>query len=173
MAEIHVANRYFEAGWRPFQARTSMPAASAAHSSQDLAATFEANLELCPRATRALPTRWPGGAVSPRPGPPAARIPETCSGDAGNAAWLESLPGKPVFVGYPVASMISCLSIEVLDGFTVFVFSHSARISRPAIVLLASNIGHPPRDAMPRAWFDNLPHTQALDDAKGQRSLQH
>ena len=88
-------------------------------------------------------------------------------------AWVEALPGKPVFVGYPV-----CFDFLFVHWYLHrFVgrspFSHSALDMKT----LAMTLLGPPfryRDAtkrnMPRAWFPpKVGHTHvALDDAREQ-----
>jgi hypothetical protein len=91
-------------------------------------------------------------------------------------AWLEALPGKPVFVGYPV-----CFDFLFVHWYLHrFVgrspFSHSALdLKTMAMTLLGEPFRY--RDAtkrnMPRAWFaeDGGHNHVALDDARGQGHL--
>lgn len=90
--------------------------------------------------------------------------------------WLEQLPGKPVFVGYPVV-----FDFLFVHGYLhKFVgrspFSHSALDMKTlAMTLLGAPFRY--RDAtkrhMPRSWFpEHLPHNHiALDDAREQGLL--
>lgn len=141
--------------------------------SGDLVATFSANLELLPGATpdpetdawwRSQPEAW-------------AACREDCqSPDVAMRAyvgWLEALPGKPVFVGYPVAYDFMFVYWYLMRFAGESPFSHSALDIKTA-AMIALDV--PYRDAtkknMPRAWFGQQPHTHvALDDAIGQGVL--
>jgi hypothetical protein len=87
--------------------------------------------------------------------------------------WLRSLPGKPVFVGYPVAYDFMFVYWYLIRFAGESPFSHSALDIKTAAMLA---MGKPYREAtkknMPRRWFGDQPHTHvALDDAIGQGVL--
>ena len=88
-------------------------------------------------------------------------------------AWLKGLPGKPVFVGYPVAYDFMFVYWYLIRFVGESPFSHSALDVK---TLAMAALGKPYRDStkrnMPREWFGEEPHTHvALDDAIGQGVL--
>jgi hypothetical protein len=87
--------------------------------------------------------------------------------------WLNSLPGKPVFVGYPVAYDFMFVYWYLIKFVGKSPFSHSALdIKTLAMVALKSEYRKATKRLMPKSWFDKLPHThKALDDAIGQGAL--
>jgi len=87
--------------------------------------------------------------------------------------WIESLPGKPVFVGYPVAYDFMFIYWYVIKFVGHSPFSHSALdIKTLAMVALKSDYHKTTKKSMPKGWFDKLPHThKALDDAIEQGAL--
>ena len=87
--------------------------------------------------------------------------------------WLSSLPGKPVFVGYPVAYDFMFVYWYLMKFVGSSPFSHSALdIKTLAMVALKSDYRKATKRLMPKSWFDKLPHThKALDDAIGQGAL--
>ena len=88
-------------------------------------------------------------------------------------AWLKSLPGKPVFVSYPVAFDFMFVYWYLIRFAGESPFSHSALdIKTYAMALLKKDYRDSVKRNMPRRWFDDLPHThQALDDALEQGAL--
>ncbi|MFW5740548.1 MAG: exonuclease [Myxococcota bacterium] len=88
-------------------------------------------------------------------------------------AWLRSLPGKPVFVGYPAAYDFMFVYWYLMRFAGESPFSHAALdIKTFAMVLLGRPFRESSKRAMPRDWFDDLPHThRALDDAIEQGAL--
>ncbi|QOV88744.1 3'-5' exonuclease family protein [Humisphaera borealis] len=148
-------------------------ASAAFTADKKLVSTFSANLDLLPGATgdpktmefwRSQPKAWEACRTDTRP-------PEVVMTEY--VAWLRSLPGKPVFVGYPVAFDFLFVYWYLIRFAGESPFSHSALdIKTMAMVML----GKPYRDAtkrnMPSRWFDETPHTHvALDDAIGQGQL--
>jgi len=87
--------------------------------------------------------------------------------------WIKALPGKPVFVGYPVAYDFLFVYWYLIKFTGESPFSHSALdIKTFAMAML----GLPYRDStkrnMPKRWFPQAPHTHvALDDAIEQGQL--
>ncbi len=88
-------------------------------------------------------------------------------------AWLEQLPGKPVFVGYPVAYDFMFVYWYLIRFAGESPFSHSALdIKTFAMALLGTPYRESTKRNMPREWFGEQPHTHvALDDAVGQGVL--
>ena len=90
------------------------------------------------------------------------------------AAWLKALPGKPVFVGYPVVFDYSFVQwyLHKFTGSSPFSF-FALDIKTYAMALLKMDYRETTKATMPERWFDeNLPHTHlALDDALEQGVL--
>lgn len=87
--------------------------------------------------------------------------------------WLKALPGKPVFVGYPVAYDFLFVYWYLMRFAGESPFSHSALdVKTFAMALLKCDYREATKRNMPRGWFDPLPHTHvALDDAVEQGAL--
>lgn len=87
--------------------------------------------------------------------------------------WLESIPGKPVFVAYPAAFDFMFVYWYLIRFAGKSPFSHSALdIKTLAMALLKTGYRDASKRRMPRHWFDDLPHTHlALDDAIEQGAL--
>jgi hypothetical protein len=133
-----------------------------------LLGTFSVNLETLPGASQHpetmrfwqdLPEAWNASRKDPQP-------PERAMRDY--AAWLRVLPGRPVFVAYPVVFdyMFVHWYLHRFAGESPFGYvgldlkSYAmATLRLPFLDVVKSN--------MPRRWFDpSLPHThKALDDA--------
>jgi hypothetical protein len=138
-----------------------------------LAGTFSANLTTLPDAVgdprtmawwQTQPEAWAACRKDTRE--PAVVMPE-------HVAWLESLPGKPVFVGYPAAYDFLFVYWYLIRFAGRSPFSHSALdIKTYAMALLGKEYRESTKRNMPKDWFDDLPHTHvALDDAIGQGAL--
>jgi len=87
--------------------------------------------------------------------------------------WLEGLPGKPVFVGYPAGFdfLFVYWYLVRFTGESPFSFS-ALDIKTYAMALLKRDYRQSARSAMPKHWFDSHPHTHiALDDAIEQGAL--
>ena len=138
-----------------------------------LVSTFSANLELLEGATGHPTTMawwqknqqaWEQTRVDTQP--PAVAMQKYLT-------WLKSLPGKPVFVGYPVAYDFLFVYWYLMRFVGESPFSHSALdVKTYAMAVL----GLPYRDStkrnMPKRWFPTAPHTHvALDDAIEQGQL--
>jgi hypothetical protein len=87
--------------------------------------------------------------------------------------WLKSLPGKPVFVGFPASYDFMFVYWYLIRFAGESPFSHSA-LDIKTLVMAALGTGY--REAvkrnMPREWFEQLPHNHvALTDAIGQGVL--
>lgn len=138
-----------------------------------LVATFSANLECLPDAqahpdTMAWwenhPEAWEACRENPRP--PAQVMTEYVN-------WLKELPGQPVFVGYPAAFDFMFVYWYLIQFAGQSPFSFSALdIKTMAMLQLGKGYRRSTKKAMPKRWFDDLPHShQALDDAIEQGAL--
>ena len=87
--------------------------------------------------------------------------------------WLRALPGKPVFVGYPVAYDFMFVYWYLLRFAGESPFSHSALdIKTFAMCLLGRAYRDSTKKNMPRHWFEPARHAHvALDDAIEQGQL--
>jgi len=148
--------------------------ASAAYlADKTLVSTFTANLQTLPGAsgdpeTKAWwtkhPKAWEACRADPRDPAEAMRS---------YACWLDGLPHKPVFVGYPAAFdfMFVYWYLRRFAGRSPFSFS-ALDIKTMAMVMLDKPYSHVNKRKMPARWFDDLPHTHvALDDAIEQGAL--
>ena len=88
-------------------------------------------------------------------------------------AWIRTLPGKPVFVGYPAGYDFLFVYWYLMRFVGESPFSHSALdIKTFAMALMKSDYRTATKRNMPKRWFDKLPHTHvALDDAIEQGAL--
>jgi hypothetical protein len=135
--------------------------------------TFSANLELLPGATghpdtmkwwAAHPEAWTACRRETRD--PGAAM-------ADYAAWIEKLPGPPVFVGYPAAFDFMHVYWYLMHFAGRSPFSFSALdIKTMAMTLLRLDYRKATKKNMPKRWFDQLPHNHvALNDAMEQGML--
>ena len=135
--------------------------------------TFTANLETLPGATGHPDTMefwdrnrraWKKCRENPEP-------PETVM--LRYVEWLDSLPGRPVFVAYPAGFDFTFVYWYLIRFAGRSPFSHSALdVKTFAMALMKRNYRDSTKRNMPRRWFDRLPHThQALDDAIEQGAL--
>ncbi len=138
-----------------------------------LVSTFSANLETLPGATgdprtmawwQTQPEAWAACRGDLQPPEPAMRD---------YLAWVKQLPGHPVFVAYPAAYDFMFVYWYLIRFTGESPFAHSALdIKTYAMALLKRGYRDSVKGNMPKAWFDNLPHThRALDDAIGQGAL--
>ena len=88
-------------------------------------------------------------------------------------AWLEALPGKPVFVGYPAAYDFMFVYWYLVRFTGGSPFSHSALdLKTFAMAVLGTEFRRTTKRIMPRDWFGPSRHTHvALDDAIEQGEL--
>ena len=140
---------------------------------QTLVGTFTANLETLDGAS-AHPETMAWWGRRPKRGTPAGRT----SGPpgeamAGYAAWLETLPGTPVFVGYPAGFDFLFVYWYLIRfaGRSPFSFS-AVDIKTFAMAVLGTDYRATTKKTMPRRWFGPLRHRHvALDDALEQGAL--
>ncbi|MBF0141772.1 MAG: exonuclease [Magnetococcales bacterium] len=87
--------------------------------------------------------------------------------------WLKALPGRPVFVAYPVAFDFLFVYWYLIHFTGESPFGHNALDIRSyAMGLLKTTYLESSKRHMPAHWFDDLPHTHvALDDAIEQGAL--
>jgi hypothetical protein len=87
--------------------------------------------------------------------------------------WINSLPGQPVFVGYPAAFDFLFVYWYLIRFVGESPFSFAALdIKTMAMVMLGKDYRRCTKKNMPKRWFDALPHTHiALDDAIEQGAL--
>ncbi|MBW3565529.1 MAG: exonuclease [Acidobacteria bacterium] len=87
--------------------------------------------------------------------------------------WLKSLPGSPVFVGYPVTYDFMFIHWYLTRFTGENPFSHSGLdVKTLAMAMLRKPYRESTKSNMPERWFDDLPHTHvALDDAIAQGAL--
>ena len=148
-------------------------ASAAYRGDKTLIGTFTVNLDLLPGACghpdtlawwAQRPGPWEAARKSPRP-------PEHAMAEY--VAWLEGLPGAPVFVGYPAAFdfMFVYWYLMRFVGRSPFSFS-ALDIKTMAMTMLRKGYRRSTKSAMPKRWFDTLPHSHvALDDALEQGAL--
>ena len=90
-------------------------------------------------------------------------------------AWLKSLPGTPVFVGYPAPYDFKWIDYYLImfAGSNPFSFSRVIDVKSYAYaVLKQKRFLSTSKKNFPKQWFDKLPHTHiALDDAIEQGAM--
>jgi len=138
-----------------------------------LVSTFAANLETLPGASGHPATMawWAGNAAAWEACRANVETPEIVM--PRYLAWVQSLPGKPVFVGYPVVFDFMFVYWYLIRFAGESPFSYSALDMKTyAMALLKTDFRASTKRSMPKRWFDDLPHTHvALDDAIEQGAL--
>lgn len=139
-----------------------------------LLGTFTANLEALPGASQHPETMaWWGrhpaawAACRSDPQPPEAAM-------QAYAAWLEGLPGRPVFASYPVAYDFLFVTWYLVRFTGSSPFGHSALdVKTLAMAALGGAYQDSVKRNMPARWFDeDRRHTHhPLDDALEQGAL--
>ena len=88
-------------------------------------------------------------------------------------AWLKTLPGLPVFVGFPVTFDFMFVQWYLFKFTGSSPFRHSGIDLRTlGMALTNSNWQRTTKEFLPRRWWDPLPHTHvALDDALEQGAI--
>jgi DNA polymerase III alpha subunit (gram-positive type) len=150
----------------------SFGSAAFSHEGQ-LVATFSANLELLPGAMPNPQTMqwWATQQEAWARARENVRDPHSAMPDY--VAWLKGLPGKPVFVAYPVAFDFSFMYWYLQNFAAENPFGYAALdIKTYAMAMLKSGYREASKQRMPRRWFKEFPHTHvALDDAIEQGHL--
>ncbi len=140
---------------------------------KQLIATFSANLNRLEGAV-ADPTTMNWWANQPEAWARTRENPQAIA-DAMQAlaSWLDGLPGKPVFVGYPAAYDFMFVYWYLIKFVGRSPFSHAALdIKTLAMVALKCDYRAAAKSKMPSTWLGDLPHTHcALDDAIAQGEL--
>jgi hypothetical protein len=173
MAEIYVSTDVETDGPIPGPHSMLSFGSAAYRADKSLLGTFSANLETLPSATgdpktmqwwQTQPEAWRAAREGAEP--PEVVMPRYLS-------WLKALPGKPVFVSYPVAFDFMFVYWYLIRFTGESPFSHSALdIKTYAMALLGTEYRESVKRNMPKHWFDKLPHThRALDDALEQGAL--
>lgn len=173
MAEIYVSTDVEADGPIPGPNAMLSFASAAYRSDKSIVGTFTANLATLPGSSgdpetmawwKTQPEAWAASRLNLRE--PAEAMPDY-------VRWLRSLPGRPVFVGYPVAYDFMFVYWYLMRFAGESPFSHSALdVKTYAMALLGSEYRDSVKRNMPSAWFDDLPHTHvALDDALSQGAL--
>jgi hypothetical protein len=138
-----------------------------------LVSTYSANLEALPGAEphpatlewwKQSPEAWAVCRTEPRP--PAEVM-------LGYVAWLESLPGRPVFVGWPASWDFMWVYWYLVRFTGQKPFGESALDIRSyAMGMRKTAFWRTGKSYLPKRWFDDLPHTHvALDDAIEQGAI--
>jgi len=173
MEEIYVSTDVETDGPIPGPSSMLSFGSAAYRADKTLVSTYSANLETLPGASgdprtmawwATQPEAWRACRESPQ-------APEIAMKEY--VAWVKGLPGKPVFVGYPVAFDFLFVYWYLIRFAGESPFSHSALDMKTyAMVLLGKPYRESTKRNMPRDWFDKLPHThRALDDAIEQGAL--
>ncbi len=173
MAEIYVSTDVETDGPIPGPHSMLSFASAAYRPDKSLVGTFEANLETLagaegdPRTMawwKTEPEAWAACRRDTRD--PAVVMPEY-------VRWIQSLPGKPVFVAYPAGFDFLFVYWYLIRFVGESPFSHSALDMKSyAMAVLGKEYRESTKRNMPRGWFDPMPHTHvALDDAKEQGAL--
>lgn len=148
--------------------------ASAAYTAdKQLIGSFSANLHTLPEAQAHPQTMawWEKNPAAWQACREHCQAPEQALKDY--TQWLTTLPGKPVFVGYPAAYDFMFVYWYLIRFTGASPFSHSALdIKTLAMAQLKSDYRSASKRHMPKQWFDKLPHSHiALDDAIEQGAL--
>ncbi|MEN8260176.1 MAG: exonuclease [Pseudomonadota bacterium] len=89
------------------------------------------------------------------------------------AAWLEKLPGKPIFVGWPATWDFMWVYWYLIRFTGLRPFSeHGIDMRSYAMGMRKRDFGRCGKSYLPKRWFSKHPHTHvALDDAREQGEL--
>lgn len=140
---------------------------------KSLVATFAANLELLPEAASHSDTMlwW---AENPEAWTASRReLRQPVEAMTSYVSWLEQLPGKPVFVGFPASFDFLFVYWYLMRFVGRSPFSFAALdIKTMAMVMLKRDYRRCSKKDLPKRWFDSLPHSHvALDDAIEQGAM--
>jgi len=173
MAEVYVSTDVETDGPIPGPHSMCSFASAAYLADKSVVGTYSANLELLPGASpdpermdwwASHPEAWEMCRVDPRP--PEVVMPEY-------VGWVESLPGTPVLVAYPVGFDFAFMYWYLMRFVGRSPFRHHGiDIRSYAMGMLKRSYEDASWHHYPRRWFDDLPHTHlALDDALRQGAL--
>jgi hypothetical protein len=173
MAEIYVSTDVETDGPIPGPHSLLSLGSAAYLPDKTLVATFSVNLECLVGAaghpeTMAWWARHPGAWRACRTD---LQAPEVAM--ANYVRWLDVLPGKPVFVGYPATFDFLFVYWYLIRFIGRSPFSFAALdIKTMAMVMLRTEFRRSTKRNMPKRWFEDLPHRHvALDDAIEQGAL--
>jgi hypothetical protein len=142
-------------------------ASAAFRADKTLLSTFTVNLETLPGAVSDSdtmewwlknPEAWNAARINPQKPEDAMKK---------YLSWVNALPGKPVFVGYPAGFDFLFVYWYLIRFTGESPFSFSALdIKSYAMAVLKTEFKKTVKRNMPERWFEKLPHTHvALDDA--------
>jgi hypothetical protein len=138
-----------------------------------LVGTYAANLELLPGASEHPGTMafWKNEAAAWEASRQDLQLPEKAMMEY--VLWLKSLPGKPVFVAYPVGYDFTLVYWYLMRFVGESPFGHNGiDIRSYAMAMLKKGYKESGKRNMPKKWFDDIPHNHtALDDALEQGAL--
>ena len=135
--------------------------------------TFAVNLHTLPGATghpdttawwATQPAAWAACRTDPR---------DPAEAMSAYAAWLDGLPGRPVFVAYPAGFDFTFVYWYLIRfaGRSPFGFS-ALDVKSFAMAVLGTRFRETTKRRMPAGWFGDNPHPHVgLDDAVGQGEL--
>lgn len=173
MAEIYISTDVEADGPIPGPHSMLSFASAAYRADKTLVSTFTVNLDTLPGAAgdpstmawwAGHPAAWASCRADPR---------DPAEAMTAYVRWLDALDGRPVFVGYPAAYDFMFVYWYLIRFAGRSPFSHSALdIKTLAMAKLGTGYRDATKRRMPRAWFDDLPHSHvALDDAIEQGAL--
>jgi len=173
MSEIYVSTDVEVDGPIPGPHSMLCFASAAYRPDKTIVSTFTANLELLPGAsghpdTMAWWTQHQDAWLACR-----NDLREPAEAMAAYVEWLDGLPGKPVFVGFPASFDFMFVYWYMMRFVGRSPFSFSALdIKTMAMVMLRKDYRHCSKKDLPKRWFDPLPHSHiALDDAVEQGAM--
>jgi hypothetical protein len=173
MSEIYVSTDVETDGPIPGPHSMLSFASAAYRPDKTLLGTFAANLETLPGASPDLGTLnwWQSHLEAYRATRTDLQPPEAAM--RRYAAWVNALPGKPVFVAYPAGFDFLFVYWYLIRFTGASPFSFSALdVKTYAMALLKIGYRDSTKRNMPKRWFDPMPHTHvALDDALEQGAL--
>jgi hypothetical protein len=173
MSEIYVSTDVETDGPIPGPHSMLSFASAAYRPDKTLLDTFTANLETLPGASPDPGTLnwWQSHPEAYRATRTDLEAPEAAM--RRYAAWVNALPGKPVFVAYPAGFDFLFVYWYLIRFTGASPFSFSALdVKTYAMALLKIGYRDSTKRNMPKRWFDPMPHTHvALDDALEQGAL--
>lgn len=173
MAEIYVSTDVEVDGPIPGPHSMLSFGSAAFRADKVLLCRFTANLELLPGAA-GHPDTMAWWAERPEAWEACRRkLREPAEAMLDYVKWLEALPAKPVFVGFPASFdfLFVYWYLMRFAGRSPFSFA-ALDIKTMAMVMLKKEYRHCSKKDLPRRWFDQAPHNHvALDDAIEQGTL--
>lgn len=138
-----------------------------------LLGTFSANLHLLPGATGDPRTLQWWREHQAAYDATRRDLEEPASAMKRYVAWVNALPGRPVFVAYPAGFDFLFVYWYLIRFAGESPFSFSALdVKTYAMAVLKTDYRDTVKANMPTRWFDNLPHTHvALEDAIEQGTM--